>query len=149
MILVINVSLEFFQMAQQVISKLHKSGRDRVSIPWASRSAWQRSCVDLRAALVCLWDHVSISEQCWIVHWDHFGWSRPLENSFRVSLWGKVLIFIYLNLFLFGFLHCYWRFLEDMTEVNQSTVKIVNIYQLKINVVNLMAWIILVCGDAR
>jgi len=47
-----------------------------------------------------------------------FGLSRLFENSSRVSFGGKVLIFIYLDLFSIGFSHSLFGFLKDMAEVN-------------------------------
>jgi len=47
-----------------------------------------------------------------------FEWSRWFRNSSRVSLGGKVLVFIYLDLFFIGFLHSMFDFLEDMTDSN-------------------------------
>ena len=70
------------------------SARDHVSIPRILWSVRRRSCVDLGALLVCLWDRVSFSKQHWIVHLVRIWWNRSLENASRVSLWGKVSIFI-------------------------------------------------------
>jgi len=41
------------------------SARDHVSIPRTSWSVQQRSYVDLRAAMVCSWDRMSILEHRW------------------------------------------------------------------------------------
>jgi len=52
----------------------------------------------------------------------------------RISFGGKVLTFIYLNLFLLLVSSVVFGFLENMVKVNQSIVKIVNIHQSKIDV---------------
>ena len=64
-----------------------------------------------------------------------FGWSKSVKNSSRISLRGKILIFTYLDLFTIGFPHNLLDFLEDTVEVNQVTVKIVNVHQEKIDLV--------------
>jgi len=110
------------------------SAKDRVSI---SRSWFIRhkSCVDVGATLDCSWDRVSISEKYWIVHWDRIWWNRLLKNSSRISLWRKILNFIYLDLSVLFFELLLTFSGGDIAKANWFMVKTVNIHQSKIDVV--------------
>ena len=60
----------------------------------ASVADWRRSCVDLGSELGCLWDRVSISEQCKDCLRNQVGGVDCFGNSSRVTHGGKDLIFI-------------------------------------------------------
>ena len=81
-----------------------------MSILKASWSVRRRSCVDLGAALVCSWDHVSISEQLGFFVGIVFGGLDRLETRLEFHFEVKFRSLSSLDLFSFDFPHCVLMF---------------------------------------
>ena len=127
------MALGFLRRALWAVSE-PSLARDRVSIPSASWLVWRKSCRSQSGVGLFVGSCVNLrtTSDCSL---GTFWRSKSFGNSSTVSLWGRVLIFIFLDLFLFGFSLRLAFFWGDMAEVNQSMVKTVNIHQSKIDVV--------------